>query len=453
MEFRDPKFESFLKKQLPPEEYEQVKCTEACVVVSSSEHYNHRFVFITDKTLCIATNPPKSVVLSIDFCQILDIESITDKAKFLQKSLQSQVQHISLKVAKNEVSKKKPKLLSKSSDPKKCSTSEELVDIYILNRQSHIFPRLCFLWKACILDNVTDSVSSNEVNEYSSSAITNAFQNLYAELCALLSTQDAAPESVYKLVHEVKVMIKASMVAKCMIWRSCELFNLFNKYINKCLTSKLKSHSAKADHIECANLILEVVYISMKKAEVLDACQKVIQQGGQSFLTNLVDNIFTLPNISERMKQNATIKELLDELTVACCNILYETLQILEQGCWDSFNQAVNKHTFIQVVLQNPKHLEFSGRLIEIFFKTFTSNKTFTLGEVSEVYRIGTVMLFIATSSHQARNQLSNSYLANFTYKVNPRIENKLSEKHPAFVITKKVVRSLQDCLKKPSKS
>ena len=62
------------------------------------------------------------------------------------------------------------------------------------------------------------------------------------------------------------------------------------------------------------------------------------------------------------------------------------------------------------------KQLEFSGRLIEIFFKTFTSNKTFTLGEVSEVYRIGTVMLFIATSSHQARNQLSNSYLANFTF-------------------------------------
>ena len=63
------------------------------------------------------------------------------------------------------------------------------------------------LKKQFFQDNVTDSVSSNEVNEYSSSAITNAFQNLYAELCALLSTQDAAPESVYKFVEHFKLDI------------------------------------------------------------------------------------------------------------------------------------------------------------------------------------------------------------------------------------------------------
>lgn len=50
-----------------------------------------------------------------------------------------------------------------------------------------------------------------------------------------------------------------------------------------------------------------------------------------SFLTNLVDNLFTIPSLTGKMKENATIKELLDELTLACCNILYETIQILEQ--------------------------------------------------------------------------------------------------------------------------
>jgi len=200
-------------------------------------------------------------------------------------------------------------------------------------------------------------------------------------------------------------------------------------------------------------LILEVIYISMKKAEVLDSCQKVIQQGGNSFFTNLVDNLFKIPSLTEKMKKNSTIKELLDEFTLACCNIIYETIQILEQGCWECCHQSVNKHTFTQVVLHNDKHLEFSRRLIETFFKLWTSNDTFTLGEVSDVYRIATVVLFIATSSQQARNELSSSYLANFTYEVNPRIEKKLSENHSAVFITKKIVKSLQDCLKNPHKS
>jgi len=455
MAFKNAKFDSFLKKRLAPKEYEQVKITEACVVHSNVEKYNHRFVFVTDKKLSITENPPKSILWSVEFSEIVDINMLHDTADFLQKSLQDTVQHIALRMKFKQYT---GCIATNSSSTSAIlrHTNQDVIHLYILNQESKIYPLVCALWTSFLLD-ATDQLAAKDSTQIIDEAIASSldkissvFTHINHSAVILLTTGDASLENIYELFHEMRLMMKTSMFAKSLFWRSSEMLVLCSNYVSTYTNSNTSDPGVRADEIEVATLVLETIRMALVKTETLSKCQRVLAQCSEEFYLKIFGNLLVKPKLNSRLlPMSNDMKILTAEYTRTCGYLLYDFLNVFEQGTTTNRQATLTRSTFTEMILNQGDHKQFMRILLHQFFIMWQSDVEGGGGgggggkllppQVSNVFRIIYLVNHFMAASESLQAHLSDSFLEDYTYLVKPFLNQRIENSLPASVITHKM--------------
>eukprot|EP00118_Oscarella_pearsei_P021298 m.238347 g.238347 ORF g.238347 m.238347 type:complete len:562 (+) comp40162_c1_seq9:141-1826(+) len=91
---QNSRLESFLKRVLPQEKYERLRCYESAVIVSSEDKRALRYVIVGHRMLYVSENPPKNLKSILDLEDIEDIALIQDFPRFLTGSDRENTHHV-----------------------------------------------------------------------------------------------------------------------------------------------------------------------------------------------------------------------------------------------------------------------------------------------------------------------------------------------------------------------
>ncbi|XP_063111135.1 uncharacterized protein C12orf56 homolog isoform X5 [Cavia porcellus] len=100
------RLDTFLRRQLPPEDYDAIRAYEPCVVVSHSEKHACKYVVLSDQLIYLADNPPKSIRRVVALRDIVAIDLVDDYPEFLSSSDREINQHIRIIYSSTGLKKK-----------------------------------------------------------------------------------------------------------------------------------------------------------------------------------------------------------------------------------------------------------------------------------------------------------------------------------------------------------
>ncbi|EDV29730.1 uncharacterized protein TRIADDRAFT_52430 [Trichoplax adhaerens] len=91
---KNHRVDAFLKRNLPPNEYETLRSFEPCVIVSDREKHVFRYIVLSNDNLYLTENPPRNVQLLTKLGDIFSMEMIYDLPSFLSGEDREKCQHI-----------------------------------------------------------------------------------------------------------------------------------------------------------------------------------------------------------------------------------------------------------------------------------------------------------------------------------------------------------------------
>uniref|UniRef100_H0VHU2 Chromosome 12 open reading frame 56 n=1 Tax=Cavia porcellus TaxID=10141 RepID=H0VHU2_CAVPO len=97
---------TFLRRQLPPEDYDAIRAYEPCVVVSHAEKHACKYVVLSDQLIYLADNPPKSIRRVVALRDVVAIDLVDDYPEFLSSSDREINQHIRIIYSSTGLKKK-----------------------------------------------------------------------------------------------------------------------------------------------------------------------------------------------------------------------------------------------------------------------------------------------------------------------------------------------------------
>uniref|UniRef100_A0A286XF85 Chromosome 12 open reading frame 56 n=1 Tax=Cavia porcellus TaxID=10141 RepID=A0A286XF85_CAVPO len=100
------RLDTFLRRQLPPEDYDAIRAYEPCVVVSHAEKHACKYVVLSDQLIYLADNPPKSIRRVVALRDVVAIDLVDDYPEFLSSSDREINQHIRIIYSSTGLKKK-----------------------------------------------------------------------------------------------------------------------------------------------------------------------------------------------------------------------------------------------------------------------------------------------------------------------------------------------------------
>ena len=74
---KNHRVDAFLKRNLPPNEYETLRSFEPCVIVSEREKHVFRYIILSNNNLYLTENPPRNVQLLTKLSDVFSMEMVS----------------------------------------------------------------------------------------------------------------------------------------------------------------------------------------------------------------------------------------------------------------------------------------------------------------------------------------------------------------------------------------
>ncbi|XP_024138207.1 uncharacterized protein C12orf56 homolog isoform X1 [Oryzias melastigma] len=110
---RNPRLDSFLKRNTERGVYERIRASEPCVVVSDRIHRVYMHVVLSDERVYVTEFSPRTLITAASFRRVRDIQRVNDLPDFLSGKDRERCQHIRITYIPEKPEGRTPDWLSK----------------------------------------------------------------------------------------------------------------------------------------------------------------------------------------------------------------------------------------------------------------------------------------------------------------------------------------------------
>ncbi|XP_032234671.1 uncharacterized protein C12orf56 [Nematostella vectensis] len=359
------------------------------------------------------------------------------------------------------------------------------MDIYILEKQSPMFPFLKSSWNNCILKStlqsgkeISSSSSAKRFSIIDNSELLTLFNQLKTEIL-----QSHHMEKNFVLINELLTAAQKSFSLKKLFWKSPELFNFIVDQIKMYLPESPSTRSRqrgnnRADEFDYIVVLLETLVCMFRETEILQSRLNVLKAHKGQTLRDLLEHVIATPCVGRKSSEskispaaqlllygpNGDVRQaaeedetakLLNEVLDCVTSVIYEILTAVHQSSvFKIENNTINISWLIKIIDTHREAEAFVKRMMDRQMSVVLSDrKPLSTKSAVLVYRQLYILHNLLEYSHPMASAIPRSYSEEFRYYIKRHIEKKLPIQFPLTMPTLSLLSHVSDAILKTKAS
>ncbi|XP_070410110.1 uncharacterized protein C12orf56 homolog isoform X2 [Nothobranchius furzeri] len=468
---RNPRLDSFLKRNTERGVYARIRTYEPCVVVSDTISKVYMHVVLSDERVYLTEFPPRTLTAAVSFRRVRDIQLVNDLPDFLSTKDRERCQHIRIIYIAEKSERKesdwflrdKRGSLHPGAPPTRtashCPIKTDNVEGYPAESQWKK-QELTPLWKSTRSASCpnpetlglphppprppSSSPSEERRSALEGSQVARRFGSILAHLLRRdgPSSKEEGEEAelhLYAVSQTSRLYVHLQSSWSSFIIRSTLLLDPLYR----------QRSSASSDSIRLSSLIVQTLAIMFRETEVEEARVKLLFAKKGALASRMLLALICDPQAEGQGAQpRSEVQALLTEYLDASCSLLFELLLLGHETsrCFSAEN-LVSVGWILGVLQPHPHLLSFMGYQVQQVVRVLSRLQRTSLSPVQSVLLFQRCRLLLACLQNNSllAQHLRSNFREELRYFVTPLCaEEKLLPQYPISRATVGLIQQIQ---------